>query len=44
MAAPLQPPMLHYAVYTNYGRLDVVTDHRIDMTQKGPKWMEVREY
>ena len=44
MAAPLQPPMLHYAIYTNYGRLDAVLDHRIDMAQKLPEWIEVREY
>lgn len=44
MSAPLQPPMLHYAIYTNHVRLDVVLDHRIDMTQKMPKWIEVREY
>lgn len=44
MSAPLQPPMLHYVIYTNHVRLDVVLDHRIDMTQKMPKWIEAREY
>lgn len=44
MSAPLQPPMLHYAIYTNYGRFDAVTDHRIDMSQKMGEWIEVREY
>ena len=44
MTTPLQPPMLHYAIYTNYGRLDAVLDHRIDMAQKLPEWIEVREY
>ena len=44
MSTPLQPPMLHYAIYTNYGRLDAVLDHRIDMVQKMPEWIEVREY
>lgn len=45
MTAPLQPPMLRYLIYTGfYGKLDVVLDHRIDMTQKMPEWMEVREY
>ena len=44
MSAPLQPPMLHYAIYTNYGRLDAVLDRRIDMAQKMPEWIEVREY
>ena len=36
--------MLHYAIYTNYGRLDAVLDHRIDLAQKMPEWIEVREY
>ena len=45
MSAPLEPPMLHYAVYINsYGRLDVVVDRRIDTTRKMPEWIEVREY
>ena len=46
MSAPLQPPMLHYLIYSGLGcgRLDLVLDHRIDMTQKMPKWLEVREY
>ena len=44
MSAPLQPPMLHYVIYTNHVRLDVVLDRRIDMTQKMPKWIEAREY
>lgn len=44
MSAPLQPPMLHYAIYSGYGcdRLDVVLDHRIDMARKLPKWIEAR--
>lgn len=45
MSAPLEPPMLHYAVYINgYGRLDVVVDRRIDTTRKMPEWIEVKEY
>ena len=46
MTAPLQPPMLRYIIHIGacYGKLDVVTDHRIDMAQKLPEWIEVREY
>ena len=46
MSAPLQPPMLHYRIYSGFGcdRLDVVLDHRIDMTQKLPEWIEAHEY
>lgn len=46
MAAPLQPPMLRYIVHIGacYGKLDVVTDHRIDPGQKMPDWIEAREY
>ena len=46
MTAPLQPPMLRYIIHIGacYGKLDVVTDHRIDMAQKMPEWIEVREY
>ena len=44
MPAPLQPPMLHYVIYMGYSKFDVVMDHRIDMTQKMPEWIEVREY
>ena len=38
--------MLRYFIYSGFGcvRLDVVLDHRIDMSQKMPKWIEVREY
>ena len=45
MSAPLQPPMLHYVIYIGfYGNLHVVLDHRIDMAQKMPEWIEAREY
>ena len=46
MSAPLQPPMLHYLIYSGLGcgRLDVVLDHRIDVSEKMPKWIEAREY
>ena len=44
MTAPLQPPMLHYAIYTNYGRFDALFDRRIDMSQKMPEWIEARQY
>ena len=46
MSAPLQPPMLRYIIHIGacYGKLDVVTDHRIDLTQKMPDWIEVHEY
>ena len=46
MTAPLQPPMLRYIIHIGacYGKLDVVTDHRIDMTQKMPEWIEAYEY
>ena len=46
MSTPLQPPMLRYIIHIGacYGKLDVVTDHRIDPGQKMPDWIEVREY
>ena len=46
MSTPLQPPMLRYIIHIGacYGKLDVVTDHRIDLGQKMPDWIEVREY
>ena len=46
MTAPLQPPMLRYIIHIGacYGKLDVVTDRRIDLTQKMPEWIEVHEY
>ena len=44
MAAPLQPPMLRYTIYMGYTKFDVVMDHRIDIAQKMPEWIEVREY
>lgn len=44
MTAPLQPPMLRYTIYIGYSKFDVVMDHRIDLAQKMPEWIEVREY
>ena len=46
MSAPLQPPMLRYIIHIGacYGKVDVVTDHRIDPGQRMPDWIEVREY
>ena len=45
MSAPLQPPMLRYIIHIGaYGKLDVVTDRRIDPGQRMPDWIEVREY
>ena len=46
MSTPLQPPMLRYIIHIGacYGKLDVVTDQRIDPGQKMPDWIEVREY
>ena len=46
MTAPLQPPMLRYIIHIGacYGKLDVVTDHRIDLGQKMPDWIEASEY
>ena len=45
MAAPLQPPMLRYIIHSGacYGKLDVVTDRRIDPAQRIPDWIEVCE-
>lgn len=45
MTAPLQPPMLRYIIHIGacYGRLDVVTDHRIDAGQKMPDWIRTKK-
>lgn len=44
MAAPTPPPMLHYAIYMDSARFDVVTSQVIVFDENLPKWVKIKEY
>ena len=44
MTAPAPPPMLHYAIYMDSARFDVVTSQVIIFDEMLPKWIKIKEY